>query len=187
MYDKCFDESPIPLGWRCVSSNSRTPLSNSLATHYGIPGFQNLLFNEPPSASTGDTSRPALPECPAGPNHTSVPGQEEAAGGNGCPAGPERGAGEEVSGLQEGAGWHLAPPGGDQVGGKSRLFWVVVAGKRDSKKPILLIIILDYFQEICSFLLPVFFGRKLRTGWVLAMWIPVSEEPSHFSFLKIIF
>ena len=68
--------------------------------------------------STGDAARSALPECTAGPDHASVAGQATAAGRDGRPARPERGAGEEVSGLQEGAGRHPASPGGDQVGGE---------------------------------------------------------------------
>lgn len=46
----------------------------------------------------------ALPDCPAGPDNPSVPGQKEAPGGDGSSLGSERGAGEKVSGLQEGAG-----------------------------------------------------------------------------------
>lgn len=71
--------------------------------------------------SAGYPSCSALPDCPAGPDKPSVPGQEEAPGGDGGSAGPERGAGEKVSGLQEGAGRHLASSGGDQVGGE---IWV---------------------------------------------------------------
>lgn len=71
--------------------------------------------------STGYPSCSALPDCPAGPDKPSVPGQEEAPGGDGSSVGPERGAGKKVSGLQEGAGWHLASSGGDQVGGE---IWV---------------------------------------------------------------
>lgn len=68
--------------------------------------------------SAGYPSCSALPDGPAGPDKPSVPGQEEAPGGDGGSAGPERGAGEKVSGLQEGAGRHLASSGGDQVGGE---------------------------------------------------------------------
>jgi len=54
--------------------------------------------------SLGDPSGSALPDGPAGPDRPSVPGQEAAPGGDGGSVGPERGPGEKVSGLQEGAG-----------------------------------------------------------------------------------
>lgn len=52
----------------------------------------------------GYTSCSTLPDCLAGPDNPSVPGQKEAPGGDGGSPSPERGAGEKVSGLQEGAG-----------------------------------------------------------------------------------
>lgn len=67
----------------------------------------------------GHPSCSALPDGPAGPDWSSVPGQEEAPGGDGGSPGPARGAGEKVSGLQEGTSRHPAPAGGDQVGGET--------------------------------------------------------------------
>lgn len=69
--------------------------------------------------SVGYPSCSALPDCSAGPDWSSVPGQEEAPGGDGSSPGSARGVGEEVSGLQEGTSWYLAPAGGDQVGGET--------------------------------------------------------------------
>lgn len=66
-----------------------------------VDGYvQNLLF----FLSAGYPSCSALPDRLAGPDNPSFPGQEEASRGDGGSVGPERGAGEEVSGLQEGAG-----------------------------------------------------------------------------------
>ncbi len=70
------------------------------------------------AAAAGDPTSPAHTAGPADADRPSAAGQAAAAGRDDAAARSERGAGEEVLGLQEGAGRNPAQTGGDQVGGE---------------------------------------------------------------------
>ncbi len=70
------------------------------------------------ASAAGDPTSPAHTAGHAGSDCPSAAGQAAAAGRDDDAARSERGAGEEVLGLQEGAGRYPAQTGGDQVGGE---------------------------------------------------------------------